>query len=327
MRQYWFLAIVPKSLPGSMAFAVLLASTLVALFTGMFGVFSRNGLATELMADLGNSLFFAILIAYAIVAGAYVLRRSSRAMLELRPALNCDDDTFAEMLESIEKTPTSTALGFALIGLAGGTIHNAVIWTTFESNAVTWARWGGIIGTILTWFVVTYLVTAFIRNAQMFARLGADHVRVDLFKPQALYPFGLLAVLPTLGLVGTQALYPLLSLEGGFNAIGTIPGFTITMASLTYLFFRTTWPLHKRIAAAKNNAVLEVQAQIDDLRSREAGLVQLQALLAHREYLERLSEWPFKISTLARWSLYLLIPPLTWVGAAFIEKAVDAFLA
>jgi len=99
------------------------------------------------------------------------------------------------------------------------------------------ARWGSIFGTSLAWFVVTYVVAAFIRNAHTFARLGAQHMRIDLFKPPALYPFGLVAVLPTLDLIGTQALHPLLSLDGGLNALAMLPGLTITLAALTCLFF------------------------------------------------------------------------------------------
>jgi hypothetical protein len=85
--------------------------------------------------------------------------------------------------------------------------------------------------------------------------------------------------------------------------------------------------LHERIVTAKHEAILDVQQQIDTTRQQSSNLALLQPLLAHRECLDGLSEWPFQVSTLARWSLYLLIPPLTWVGAALIEKAVDGFLA
>jgi hypothetical protein len=37
-------------------------------------------------------------------------------------------------------------------------------------------------------------------------------------------------------------------------------------------------------------------------------------------------EWPFDIGLLARLLLYLILPPLTWVGAALIENLVDSVL-
>ena len=67
------------------------------------------------------------------------------------------------------------------------------------------------------------------------------------------------------------------------------------------------------------------QAQDDVLRLRGDQAALLPAL-SWRRYLEDLSEWPFQMSTVARWTLYLLIPPFTWVGAALIEIAVSAIV-
>ena len=39
-----------------------------------------------------------------------------------------------------------------------------------------------------------------------------------------------------------------------------------------------------------------------------------------------MSEWPFDVGVMTRLAFYLVIPPLTWVGAALIENAVDALL-
>ena len=39
-----------------------------------------------------------------------------------------------------------------------------------------------------------------------------------------------------------------------------------------------------------------------------------------------MSTWPFDTGALTRLSLYLIIPPLTWAGAALIERLVDSAL-
>jgi uncharacterized membrane protein len=325
MRPYWFLVIVPESLAGAALFSAVSVIGLAGSFMFTLGAFLDDGPFDRTTA-IGSSLFFALLITYAIVAGAYVIRRSMRALHDLRPSLDCDETAFEAVLASISKTDLATTLAFAGLGLAGGAAHNFILREgAFNSTALS--RLGGIVGTELVWLAVTFLVATFLRNANIFARLGEQHVKIDLLKPQALYPFGLIAVLPTLGLLGTQVLYPLLSLDGGFNATGTLPGFMITLVSLTYLFVRTTWPLHKRIVQTKQDAIDAVQDQIDQLRDRGASIAELQPHLTHRDYLEHLSEWPFKVSTLARWSLYLLIPPMTWVGAALIENVVDMMLS
>jgi len=35
------------------------------------------------------------------------------------------------------------------------------------------------------------------------------------------------------------------------------------------------------------------------------------------------SEWPFDVGVITRLGLYLIIPPLTWIGAVLIERLVD----
>ena len=50
-------------------------------------------------------------------------------------------------------------------------------------------------------------------------------------------------------------------------------------------------------------------------------------LLALRREVLNTPEWPVDLSLLARLSLYLIIVPLTWIGAALIENIVDVFVA
>jgi hypothetical protein len=127
MHQYWFLPIVPLAKLGMLSFAVILAACLTLMFALLFGVIWLDGIALNRIADLGTSMFFATLVAYSMVAGSCVLRRSSRAMQELRPAFDYDDSEFPNMLESMEKTNLGKAATFAVIGLAGSIAHSVVL--------------------------------------------------------------------------------------------------------------------------------------------------------------------------------------------------------
>ena len=49
----------------------------------------------------------------------------------------------------------------------------------------------------------------------------------------------------------------------------------------------------------------------------------LAPLLLYRREITAAPEWPFDTSVMGRLALYLVIPPLTWVGAALIEMLVD----
>ena len=47
---------------------------------------------------------------------------------------------------------------------------------------------------------------------------------------------------------------------------------------------------------------------------------------AYRREIAQASTWPFDSSNLTRLLFYLIIPPLTWAGAALIENLVDWLL-
>ena len=49
----------------------------------------------------------------------------------------------------------------------------------------------------------------------------------------------------------------------------------------------------------------------------------LQPLLDYRRVIKQVSEWPFDSTVMFRLLFYFIIPPLTWVGAALIERLVD----
>ena len=58
----------------------------------------------------------------------------------------------------------------------------------------------------------------------------------------------------------------------------------------------------------------------------EADKLSLVELGAWREQIERAREWPLDAAILRRFGLYLLIPVVSWVGGALVERIVDSAL-
>ena len=79
--------------------------------------------------------------------------------------------------------------------------------------------------------------------------------------------------------------------------------------------------------AVSGDSALEVRftADVPGLAEGEA-MRSLNDLLQYRREVNSTSEWPFDVGALSRLALYLIIPPLTWVGAALIENLVDSAL-
>ena len=96
------------------------------------------------------------------------------------------------------------------------------------------------------------------------------------------------------------------------------------------LFFWPVWPINRRLHLRKREELERLDAAITALPRPEltdtAALQTLNALLAYRREIADVSEWPFDFSVLTRLMLYLIIPPLTWVGAALIEILIDSAL-
>ena len=59
--------------------------------------------------------------------------------------------------------------------------------------------------------------------------------------------------------------------------------------------------------------------------SAEAG-AKLPGLLAYKNEIESVREWPFDAPTLTRFFLYVAIPLGSWVGGALVERLLGAAL-
>ena len=332
-RQPRFWPVALAELTGLSPLALGVACTLAigAVILTAIGAFApdRFESQSDYISALGTGVFFTLLSAYSIAAINFVIDRQQRALDELRPSLMLTDQSFAATKDELRTSTPGFLLLYAALSLAGAGAHLTLLShigeVPIDRRMLEIPLLGSTIGTFVVWFVVTHVIALFMENTITISKL-ADDAKIDVLQPHALDGFGTIALLPTLGLIGMQMLYPLLSL-GGFNAGTVLPGFVLTLGSLVYLFFRPLWPLHRRIAAAKADAIAAANAHIDAWReSGDGSLAELQPLLDHRDYLFRLSEWPFKGSTFGRWLFYLVVPLAAWVSSALVEIWLEGVL-
>lgn len=64
----------------------------------------------------------------------------------------------------------------------------------------------------------------------------------------------------------------------------------------------------------------------DQLKKGTSGEHSFAEIRAYRAEIEAISGWPFDIRTVTRFTLYLLIPIVSIVGGAFVERRIDALL-
>ena len=133
--------------------------------------------------------------------------------------------------------------------------------------------------------------------------------------------------------MGTQLYYPLLSLNGQFNAYATLPGFVLTLLSAIYLLLRPIWPVHVHMREAKASLLASTEAGIarwrednPDRNFTGSATGNLVTILTFRNHVRALPEWPLNLGLVGRWLFYIVIPPLTWAMAALMENSINAFL-
>ena len=122
-------------------------------------------------------------------------------------------------------------------------------------------------------------------------------------------------------------------MDEGWDWVTVFPGLAASFAPALLLFIIPVWPLHKRLQGARQSMLLAVDDDVRELgpiseaRIREgAAIDQFNRLLVMRREVQQISTRPFDGTNLLRIAFYLLLIPLTWVGAALVENLVDLFL-
>ena len=280
------------------------------------------------------ALFFCVILAYIVPVFQFVTQRTEEALDELEPSLGLSRDGFVRLRTSIGSKSlgwltinTSLAVMFWLIqswAMSGGFDEM----TTSLTGSVS----GFIVSVIPLFIWLTLMCTthALVDNARLFRRLAKD-IQVDLLDPEKLMPFGRMAVSSTLVIIGAQASFSLMWLGGGVSLWTTLPGLIPTTASVIYLLVAPVWPIHKAVRAEKFIQLSRIHKQLMALKDCGDDSIEQQAqnfapLLSYRREISRTPEWPFNLPALARLSVYIVIVPLTWIGAALIENVVDVFI-
>jgi hypothetical protein len=324
----WILRLVPDVRHGSLAYAsaTFLALMLAYAAAGIFG--ERPSTA----APANVAVFFAAILAYIVPVFRYIVTRSREAFEELVPHLAATTDELEGWRGAIGRASAATQLQVAALGLAAGLLHNLALASPVGLLAVvrTSAADAAIVaGTWVVWLIMTTAIFGLIDVARAFARLGA-RVRVDLLQPRALTPFARVAVFSTLAIIGAQAAFPILWLNAELSVTASLPGLVATVIPMMFLFFLPIVSVHRTIAAAKRAELERLDGMVAKISQQEGDegrrVAQLVPVLAYRQEVERAREWPFDTSVTSRLGFYLVIPPLTWVASAVVERLLEGAL-
>ena len=327
-RKIWLLKLILPFPYGNLLTGIVLLAVLLPVF--YLGVI-------EDPEHSAPALFFSLIIAYIIPVFGYITAKSQEALLELRPYLGLDANEFQHAqrrLDSADGGRIALQLG---AGALGGLIHmsfirgsaSAMLTTTLASAE----GFLSTLGALLVWITMPTVIYMLIQQARMFARLGADQVSVSLLNTRKLIPFARVSISSSLAIIGALALFPLIGVGSGMDLVESLPGAIATFVPLIAIFIIPIWPLHRRLAALKEQQLATLNKQIEacldvtgGINQNNEALEQLAPLLTYRREIAEASSWPIDLGNATRFSLYLVIVPLTWVAAALIENLVDSVI-
>jgi hypothetical protein len=324
----WMLHLVPAIPYGKFWCCLLLFALLNALFFAMAGM----SLYTFI-----SSLFFCAIIAYIVPIFAYITERTMEALDEIYPLLDMDLEEFDALKHSVNHKSVRWIALCLLGGFLGSVLHYSVV-RGGMGQYLLMREWHitevtGMIGSLMVWITMTTAIAALVYNAVVFARLGATRVRIQLLQTRQLVVVGKVAVISTLALIGALMFFPLLFLNQSISFAAISPATLATAVPMIMLFFLPIWPVHQRIRKLKQRELERIEARISPLAGAGdsplnggAELQQLLPLLAYQREISSVSSWPFDLGVLTRLGLYMVIPPLTWLGAALLEKLLDLYL-
>jgi hypothetical protein len=324
--EIWILKLVPKFRFGGLLCAAVIFSLLYPFF--------RMGVGEDGAAST-PALFFSLVIAYIIPAFAFITARADEALTELTPLLPNNGETLhlaSSRLHTVSlpvlflQLLSGVLLGLAHLSLMRGSVTQMIteMLTNFTALVST-------CGTLLLWTVMVTVTFMLVQQAILFARLGAQEVRISLLNTQTLLPFGRVAIFSSLALVGALALFPLMIFDSQLSLVEGLPGAITQTGSLLVLFVIPVWPVHRRLSALKAKELRSIAVRLETCQGEgdcrdptPEKMAELAPILAYRREITQLSTWPFDVSSVTRLLLYLVIVPLTWAGAALIERLVDS---
>lgn len=332
---------VAERRPLLVAGAIFLTLALVhLLLLNITGVASFVFVGDDVFVFAGSNAIEVVLLAF--VAFNFVLptlvgHACLSAFDELRPVLVLDDAQFAQARAELVDPFTLWRLGF---GLFWAVILTPVFGDLFRA-AVPGEGWGAALLTI--WLYVRIALIFGLLGASIifvallhhrFRGLTGRHLRIDLFDLAPLQPIARYARDVALILIVLLALAgPALAQPEAMIASAVLLALGVVLTGVAVA--GAMWGARRAIRAAKKTALVELQTYARELwrrayadgRITEAvAIPALGAMLAVRNEIARVSDWPGGWSVFSRIAALALIPTLSWFGGQMAAQMMQSFV-
>jgi hypothetical protein len=318
--------------------ALLALETALDRWPGILLYSSEGALVRQsegILRDLRIAVVHCLLAGYLPAALFAVVGGGRRTVLALQEALDCSREECERLAASLRFSPRGLAV-VALLGLAAGLASPYIVPPVPEApwNPTTWSAevaWHRVLGLPIAagGALLGYSIVVVSRRM---SSLATDVSSIDVFDFRPLLPFtqqGLANALLFLGAVSIAGL--MLLTETGFGLLALLSGGPVLVVAGMALVLPLRG-VHRRIRQAKDAELVWVETEIKKRRealktspgSRAPG--EFADLVAYRDLVRGVQEWPINASTYLRFAFYLMIPVVSWAAAALVERLVDVLV-
>ena len=302
----------------------LLLISAMFLYSGVLFPESIPILLSSPQELLGQALLL-ILVPSFLITYLIVAQRRSVGFADSLVTSGVVTDDPAEWLKEIRGR--TVAIG-VLLGFLYGILFNlAPEWrNSFGSQDIQVQSI--IVGQLLVWSMVGLVLTYRLHTAIAFYRKGKI-VPLDLYDTSKFEPFARNGLDDVFGITVLLVLATVQSLDIEFRLVNYITAWVVAFPAGASLLIVPMLSLQRRLVLHKKEFLAEMHRQVSDAsRVAEPGsLTQIELLMQHCDRIQHTSAWPIDLSIASRLILYIIIPPLAWLGAAVVEVGLDRIMS
>ncbi|MFQ5982568.1 MAG: hypothetical protein ACE5KS_04250 [Woeseiaceae bacterium] len=303
--------------------ASLLLLSMIVLYSGALMPETMPETFSSSNELLGQVLLLILVPAFLLTYLVVAQRRSIR----FAEKLVASQIIAADPADWMQKIAGRTVLLGAVIGLLYGALFNLPPEWRSSFSSLSIQIQSIAIGQVFLWTLIGLVLTYRLHTAWCFYKKGKT-VRVDLYDTGKYEPFARNGLDDVLGITVLLVLATVQSLDAEFRLYNYLTAWIVAFPAAATLLILPMLSLQRRLLAHKKEFLEEMHRQVSDAsRAVEPdSLAQLELLMQHRDRVRHASAWPIDLSIASRLMLYIIIPPIAWLGAAFVEVGIDRIL-
>lgn len=316
-------------LPWPILSMAILVSASVILLCWLTGMFSQQELDfSNRTQRMGMIITLTCVTTYVLSVLPYIQSVNEESIGKIRPLVEENSHT-EHYLRLLNRPGRISLLIATVLGLYWALFENLPLGLfSFQYGSSTFLlEIGYVLIQSIMWVSIAIALTVRIHWSVYLFRLG-NFSSIDLFHLERLAPFARSGLRDVLFVMGALVFMPLQELDGNPVLSDYTNGLIVGIPAAIIIMWQSVYSVHRQIVKTKRQRLNELDLALSEasVAIDTENLNKLNALLSHKEHVHRLSSWPMNVAGISRLGLYLIIPPLAWLGAAFVEVALDSYL-